>query len=76
MALIYKKTNENFIKEFRKVHGNKYNYSKINYINNTTNLNNYSIFFDLILKKCATIAYLSIIHIRVKFKYNGKTCIK
>jgi hypothetical protein len=36
MALIYKKTNENFIKEFRKVHGNKYNYSKVNYINNTT----------------------------------------
>ena len=39
MALIYKKTNENFIKEFRKVHGNKYNYSKVNYINcNTKNI--------------------------------------
>ena len=33
---LYKKTNENFIKEFRKVHGNKYNFSKVNYIKNTT----------------------------------------
>ena len=32
----YKKTTEEFIKEARKIHDNKYDYSKVNYINNDT----------------------------------------
>lgn len=31
-----KKTKEEFIKEARKVHGDKYDYSKIEYVNNST----------------------------------------
>jgi hypothetical protein len=32
----YRKTTENFIKESKKMHGNKYDYSLVNYINNET----------------------------------------
>jgi len=31
-----KKTTEEFIEEIKKIHGNKYDYSKINYVNNKT----------------------------------------
>ena len=33
-----KKTNEQIIKEFKNVHGNKYDYSKVNYVNAFTNV--------------------------------------
>lgn len=32
------KTTENFIQDARKIHGNKYNYSKVEYINSTTKI--------------------------------------
>ena len=33
-----RKTNEEFIADAQKIHGNKYDYSKVNYINNRTNV--------------------------------------
>ena len=33
-----KKTTEEFVEESKKVHGNKYDYSKVNYINNRTKI--------------------------------------
>lgn len=35
---LYTKTTEQFIEDVKKVHGDKYDYSKVNYINNKTNI--------------------------------------
>ena len=40
-----KKTTEQFIEEAKKIHGNKYDYSKVNYINSNTKV-------EIICKKC------------------------